>query len=1197
MGTLLTTAPSHASPIWPASGLALAAVLVYGKRIIPGLFLGALAIQIYSFLDFSTSETITPSLITGALSSIGSCAQAVIGSYLIHRTLGKDNPLTEDSTITRFFFLGAPVSCVVAPTVGISSIFFQDIITAKDILISWSTWWIGDSIGVIIVTPILLTFIAKPRALWQQRQKIVAYPLLFMLLIVSSIFQYTQTQETRRITSVFEAQILTFHSTLENELLNHVEINQILKGFFDSSQWVTEEEFSTLTQPIIKKHQDIQALEWISFIPSKQRTLFEKSKNKALIIRESNEQNKLVPAAKREEYFPITYVQPWQQNQRASGFDVGTNPIALKALEKARDTGQTTITAPLQLIQDLERKTGVVIYSPVYMKNTALDNIVGKRQALKGFTASVFRVADEIKKASKHLSGIQLFIEVKDQHKLLFSTFMPNELVNMNLLALQKQIQIYIADRIWTVTYQPSPAFYHNQLSWSIWWILLGSFVITSLTAIGLLMLTGRTLRTEELVRTRTRALAESEEQFRELVQAQSAIVWRAIPDTFQFTFVSDEAEKILGYPVEKWLGDSQFWVEHMHEDDRKWAPDFCITETKQLKRHEFEYRMYSKTGEIVWLRDVVNIIAENGKAKEILGVMIDITDRRNAEETVKLNESKYKTLFKNAIEVLMILDLEQLRFTDANENALALFGMNRQTFYQIGPLDVSPLIQPNGIASTELADNVINKVLADGSITFEWTLIDKQEKEILCEINLALLPSLGHKLAVASIRDITEQRKSEQEIYELAFYDPLTGLANRRLLLNQLNTELLIAKRNSVFGAIIFLDLDRFKVLNDSMGHHVGDELLIQVAKRLNSLLRADDLAARFGGDEFVVMIRAHEPDLQQAAESTLIIAEKIRNILEQPYLMGDYEHHCSSSIGITLFPKLNHSATELLQQADKAMYRSKDQGRNTISFFHPSLQKTADARLFLEKEIRLALKNQDFILYYQPQTDQSGVTTSSEALIRWQHPDRGLISPADFIPVAEETGLIIPLGLWVLNQACAQMRRWLDDGLNLSHVSVNVSSKQFRQADFVSQVEHAIVNHHLLASHLFIELTEGIVIDNINDTVEKMQALKKIGIKISIDDFGTGYSSLAYLKQLPLDQLKIDQSFVKDIPADNNDAIIVETIINMARNLQLKVIAEGVETQQQKDFLIAKGCFIFQGYYFSKPLPADKFKDFLNG
>ena len=1197
VGALLSTLPSNASPIWPPAGLSLAVALVYGWRITPGVFFGALAIKIYSFIVFSTPDSIAPTLITASISSLASCIQALTGAYLINHFLGKPSPLIEDSKILRFFFLGAFTSCLIAPTIGITTIFAQGFITANDLPISWSTWWIGDCIGVIIFTPILLSFIGKPTSSWQKRRKLVAYPLIVILLLVVSIFHFTQKQETSRINSIFDRQVNTLQAILENKTQQHVDINQTLKIFFDSSQLVTKEEFATLTRPVINKHPDIQALEWILFVPAKQRNQFESSENDNIIIRELNHQQKMIHADDRSEYFPVIYVQPIETNQSALGFDVGSNSITLNALKKARDTGNTTITEPMQLAQDLVKKTGVVLYSAVYHKNRPLNSINERIQALKGFTASVFRLEDELQETFISFPDIQLLVDIKDRNKTLYSNFpAQTSASSLNLLSLQTIKHIKIADRNWTLTYQPSVDFYHHQLSWIVWWILLGGVVITSLTTLGLLMLSARTLRTEDLVRTRTLALAESEEQFRELVQAQSAIVWRADPQTLQFTFVSNEAEKKLGYPVEEWLNNDHFWASHMHEDDQQWVPEYCISRTKQLQSHEFEYRMWSKEGKIVWLRDVVTIIVENDQIKEMLGVMIDITDRRIAEERVKLNESQYKTLFDNAIEALVVLDIEQLRFIDANENALALFGLDPGIFYIIGPLEVSPPTQPNGISSAELAQDNINKVLVEGSYTYDWTHINKEGQEILCEINLALLPSLSQKTAVCSIRDITEKRKSEQEIYDLAFYDPLTKLANRRLFLNQLNSELPVAKRNAVFGAIIFLDLDRFKILNDSLGHYAGDELLIQVAERINSVLRKEDLAARFGGDEFVILIRPHEPTLDLATENTLFIAEKIRSALEQPYLISNHEHHCSSSIGITLFPEFDIPADELLQQADKAMYRSKEQGRNTVSFFHPSLQKAADARLFMEKELRLALKNKNFTLYYQPQIDIQGSTINPEALIRWQHPKRGLIAPADFIPVAEESGLIIPLGLWVLNQACSQMRKWLDQGLALHHVSVNVSSKQFRQADFVIQIKQALKKNNLLAKHLFIELTEGIVIDNINDTIEKMQALKKIGVKISIDDFGTGYSSLTYLKQLPLDQLKIDQSFVRDITTDVNDAIIVETIINMAHNLQLDVIAEGVETLQQKNFLIDKGCSVFQGYYFSKPLPADEFKNFLD-
>jgi len=1188
-GTLLAATPSNVSPIWPASGLALASTLVYGKRILPGVFFGALIIHIYSFFDFSTATSVAPALLTGSITSIASSLQAYAGATLIHYYLGQNNQLLEDNSIFRFFIL-AIISCFIAPSIGISTIFLQNIITADDFLLSWCTWWIGDAIGVIIFTPIVLSLIAKPKSIWRARQKIVSYPLFVMIAIVIAIFQYNQFQETNRIRSIFARQVDSLHATLENEIHKHVDLSHILKTFFDSSELVTEAEFSSLTLPLIEKHPGIHSLSWVALISSAQRKQFENT----FSIKERNHKNELIPASKRREYFPITYTQPIKSNSRLLGFDISTHPIAIKAQKKARITGITTLTEPLHLYQQADKHAGVILYSPIYKKNSSLNSNAAREVALTGYIASAFLIADELNEAYTDASDIQLLVKIEDNSAQLYSNYIDSKPPSLNSPALLKTKHIQVADRQWTLTYQPSAAFYHSQLSWTIWWILLGGLLITGLSSIALLMLTGRSLRTEELVHLRTKALAESEEQFRELVQAQSAIVWRADPVSFKFSFVSDEAEKILGYPISDWLESNTFWIDHLHQDDKEWVPKFCIASTRELKNHEFEYRMINKYGDIVWLRDVVNVIVENGVAKEVIGVMIDITDRRIAEETVKLNESKYRTLFEDTIESLIVFDFDTLLFSEINDNALALFGLDRLNFHKFGPLETSPITQANGIPSNEYAQRMIDKVLTNNKTTFEWTHINKQGQEILCEIKMALLPSISHKHAIASIKDITDQRKSEQEIYQLAFNDSLTGLANRRFFLNQLNLELPQAKRNHSFGAIIFLDLDRFKILNDSLGHHVGDELLIQVANRIQNSLRAEDLAARFGGDEFVVMIRAHEPAMSQAADHAIAIAEKIRSALEQPYIIGSYEHHCSSSLGITLFPEQNIPAIELLQQADKAMYHSKDLGRNTISFFDPGLQKKADAKLFLEKEIRRALKSEDFILYYQPQIDQSSLSISSEALIRWQHPEHGLISPIDFIPIAEESGLIIPLGLWVLNQACKQMRSWLDDKLNIHHISVNVSSKQFRHRNFVTQVEQVLIEHKLQGSHLYIELTEGIVIDNINDTIKKMQALKTIGVKISIDDFGTGYSSLAYLKQLPLDQLKIDQSFIRDISSDENNATIVSTIINMAHNLKLDVIAEGVETQQQRDFLIAHGCMVFQGYYFSKPIPANEFADF---
>ncbi len=380
---------------------------------------------------------------------------------------------------------------------------------------------------------------------------------------------------------------------------------------------------------------------------------------------------------------------------------------------------------------------------------------------------------------------------------------------------------------------------------------------------------------------------------------------------------------------------------------------------------------------------------------------------------------------------------------------------------------------------------------------------------------------------------------------------------------------------------------------MNDSLGHHIGDELLIQVGNRLGSVLRDEDTAARLGGDEFVVLTHGNAGSYEEAADRALIIAEKIRYSLNKTYTLKGHEHHVTPSIGISLFPENDTSPDDILQQADTAMYRSKAMGRNTISFFHPEMQESADARLFIEKELRATISAGGFMLVYQPQIDQFGKIVSVEALIRWRHPDKGVLPPADFIPVAEESTLIISIGDWVLREACRQIKAWEKKGIKIDRVAINVSSRQFRQKDFVEETSRILEESGISSNKIEIELTESVVIDDIEDTIKKMHALKELGVLISLDDFGTGYSSLAYLKKLPLDKLKIDRSFIRDIMTDLNDAVIVETIIVMVSHLGLNVVAEGVENEDQLAFLTEKGCTVFQGYLFGQPVTADLFAE----
>jgi diguanylate cyclase (GGDEF)-like protein/PAS domain S-box-containing protein len=458
----------------------------------------------------------------------------------------------------------------------------------------------------------------------------------------------------------------------------------------------------------------------------------------------------------------------------------------------------------------------------------------------------------------------------------------------------------------------------------------------------------------------------------------------------------------------------------------------------------------------------------------------------------------------------------------------------------------------------------------------------------------IAMVDSNGNLLGYrGSNTDISERKFSEEKINGLAFFDQLTSLPNRILLLDRLKQAISASSRTGNYGALLFIDLDNFKTLNDTLGHDIGDSLLKLAAKRLSLCVREGDTVSRFGGDEFVVVLGGLSTDETDAATASELVSEKILASLNQPYFLGGINHRSTASIGITLFKGDSTSIDDLMKQADLAMYKSKDAGRNTLSFFDPNMEHTLKERAVLEEDLRIGIEEQQFILYYQAQVLNHNRIVGAEALVRWKHPKRGMVAPMEFISVAEETGLIIPLGEWILKTACVQLAQWsrVAEMADVS-IAVNVSARQFRQSNFVSQVSSILQESGADPKKLKLELTESLLVQNVEDVIEKMVALKNIGVGFSLDDFGTGYSSLSYLKRLPLDQLKIDQSFVRDLLIDSNDAIICKSTIALAESMGLSVIAEGVETKEQRDALSDIGCSSYQGYWFSRPVPLDEFE-----
>ncbi|MDO5625378.1 MAG: EAL domain-containing protein [Pseudomonadota bacterium] len=577
------------------------------------------------------------------------------------------------------------------------------------------------------------------------------------------------------------------------------------------------------------------------------------------------------------------------------------------------------------------------------------------------------------------------------------------------------------------------------------------------------------------------------------------------------------------------------------------------------------------------WVRFIGEAaIGVQGAADEIHGAVQDVSSRKLAQEETLRLAMRLTTTLASITEAFVTLDREG-RFMYVNHESEALLG--QRTAKLLG----EPIWRwLHGAQAGGLQARLRESLRQDRRVEFEdfYPALDKW-------LEVRAYP-YAEGLAVY-FRDISERKAAETKIHRLAFFDALTGLPNRQLLIERLETALTASERTGQAGALMFIDLDNFKVLNDTMGHHKGDLLLQRVAERLGRCVRRSDTVARLGGDEFVVMLQDLGTDAEAAARKANAVASKVLARMTEPFELGGYQHYCTISIGVTLFAAPHDGVAELLKQADLAMYQAKSMGRNTVAFFDPAMQAAISASAALSADLRTALQGQgQFTVHYQPQFDQASRVVGMEALLRWHHPERGPVSPAEFIPIAEDTGLILPLGAWVLEQACAQLVAWAarPETAQLS-ISVNVSVRQFRHPEFVDMVMGAIDKYGVEPRLLKLELTESLLAERMEVTLAKMDVLKQLGVTLSLDDFGTGYSSLGYLKRLPLDQLKIDQSFVADVLTDPSDAAIARAIIELAHSLELKVLAEGVETEAQRAFLAERGCDFFQGFLLARPMP----------
>jgi diguanylate cyclase (GGDEF)-like protein/PAS domain S-box-containing protein len=679
-------------------------------------------------------------------------------------------------------------------------------------------------------------------------------------------------------------------------------------------------------------------------------------------------------------------------------------------------------------------------------------------------------------------------------------------------------------------------------------------------------------------------ALREGERFLTTLVANLPGFVIRLEGSPLTIKYVSEGVREITGFSAEDLTGQPiMVLAERLHEDDR-----LLMTETVRRAREtghtiEYEFRFHTRSGEERWFWQQGQVVTdEDGLPIALEMFTMDITDRKRATDALEASEERFRDIYENARDAMVSFDFRG-HFLSVNRRMVELFGYTEEEFLELSPADLTPVE-----AQAQNAE-YLQRVFRGDSTPFEVELIARDGHRVPMEMTARIaLDEKGRARTVQMIgRDISERKQAEETIRRLAYHDSLTGLPNRALFEDRLRMALAQARRQGEMLGVLFLDVDSFKLVNDTLGHSAGDKLLQSVANDLSALIREGDTVARVGGDEFTLLL----PTIERTEDVT-DVAQRILECLRLPRIIAGQEFRATASIGITTFPADGEDGEALLRNADTAMYRAKEHGRDNYQLYTAAMNQRVMDRLSFEQSLRQSLARNELKVFYQPIIDiETGRITAAEALVRWFHPTRGIIMPDEFIPLAEETGIILEIGEVVLREVCRQIKEWRNDGVEIGRVAVNLSARQMQQEDLVSRVARILQESGVSPSLIQLEITEGAVLKNVDYAIGMLHQLREMGIGIALDDFGTGYSSLTYLKRFPVDAVKVDRTFVRDLEHDANDATIVSTVIGMADNLGLRVIAEGVETEQQLAFLRARGCTEFQGYLFSPPVPPDEF------
>ncbi len=1186
LGLQLAISPGYATAVWPPSGVALASVLIWRSPGVVGVWLASFLVGILNQNGFSL-----PSLSSGlsvAWIASASAAQALLGAFLVRRYVGYPSRLNNAGDIIRFLFLAGPVACLVSATLSVGYLVSSGMMAFEGAQINWLTWWVGDTIGVIVFTPLMFLAFALPRRYWRSQRLSVGLPLVLITFFTIIMYRQGLEKEEEIQKNRFEGQARAFALAVQTELEAHISQLYNLRGFLYSDFDLSPADFERFADEALQRRGSLHGLSWDIYLKGHERDGFVRHMRNVygsvpFTIQERHPAYGLVRAENRDSYVVVTLIEPFDVNQAALGFDVLSDPLRREALEKAVQSGLASATAPIRLVQENEEQKGVLIFLPAFHSKSTPDSEGERLDALAGYGVAVVRMADlvneVIRRHELQQNEVKLYPKGLENQPYYVSEGFSNKIKDK----LVYRSEIRVGTDIWVMDQWVS-----RQLmgySWGLYFVLIGGFFVSAALGGVLLVQAGRSAEVSREVHLRTRELQKSNELLAESqrIAQMGSWEWEHNGRPHQW---SNEFYRLLGLKPGAHVASDTLFLQQVVPDQVSLVEQ-ALEAALRGKRLDIECTLRSENGSdqrhLSLKGERVLMGGSNASGNHFLSIVArDITEQRQSAQALELAAITFETH-------------ESIVITDAD----TVIQRVNSAFCQITGYRSDEVLgcKISILKSGRHGNNFYRKLWQTLTLKGHWhgeIWNKRKDGSVFPElVTITAVDTLGQGYTthyVAAFLDITDKKASEERIRYLAYYDSITALPNRDLFMESLRHQLMHCERHHDFSTLMFMDLDDFKMLNDSLGHDMGDELLKAVAERLSTTLRAEDIFSRFGGDEFLFLLPGEVDAADLAMDQAAHVAERILQSLEEPFDLKGHRHKVSASIGITYLPQPEVEAEGYIQQADTAMYRAKSAGKAAFAFYEPEMQVEVMHRLELEKSIRTALEEDQFRLFYQPQHDSNGAMIGCEALIRWQHPEEGLIGPGSFICIAEESTIIIDIGMAVLEKACHQMQAWKGTALGHCKVSVNISSRHFAHPDFVSQVEFMLAKYPAAKGLLWIEITEGVFLKSGQDLNTTLRHLAKLGVRCSIDDFGTGYSSLGYLKNLKIDQIKIAQEFVQDLVNDEKDAQLVKAILQMGLSLGLDLVAEGVETEAQYNFLKELGCPCYQGYWFARPMPADE-------